>query len=260
VLSRPAKDEKTGIWVGSLQRKHCGTKVEFKMIARLRVLAGVAAVLLLSACAGGPVADKQDPYTQAAFPAAAANSTAGDLRVGPLDLLEIRVFGVTELSGDYQVDPEGNVKFPLIGVVAAKDLTSFELSKVVEKRLAESYLQNPQVTIRVKETFGQMVTIEGAVTKPGQYPVRNQMTLLRAIALSGGTTETANVRKVVIFRNINGKRSAAGFDLSRIRRGAAEDPAIFAEDIVVIDGSSAKSSYRELIRSIPALGVFVGLM
>jgi len=77
--------------------------------------------------------------------------------------------------------------------------------------------------------------------------------------VSGGPTADANRRKVVIFRTFSGKRQAAGFDLTKIRAGQMEDPQILGSDIVVVEGSGAKLGYREILRTIPTLGVFAGI-
>ena len=81
-------------------------------------------------------------------------------------------------------------------------------------------------------------------------------TLLQAIALSGGPSDNANTRRVVVFRQIEGKRHAAGFDLKEIRQGNAEDPIVYANDIIVVDGSEARRTYGEFLRSVPLLALF----
>jgi polysaccharide export outer membrane protein len=82
------------------------------------------------------------------------------------------------------------------------------------------------------------------------------MTLMQAVALAGGTSPDANARRVAIFRNIGGKRQAAAFDLTSIRRGEEKDPDIYAGDIVVIDGSSVKAVQKQLLNSLPILSIF----
>ena len=84
-----------------------------------------------------------------------------------------------------------------------------------------------------------------------------QLTLLQAIALSGGPTDNADPRRVIIFRQIEGKRNAAGFDLRAIREGKAEDPVVYGNDIVVVDGSEARRRYGEFLRSVPLLALFL---
>jgi polysaccharide export outer membrane protein len=61
---------------------------------------------------------------------------------------------------------------------------------------------------------------------------------------------------VIVFRMIDGKKKAARFDLKQIRNGSAEDPAIYGDDIVVVEESNSKSMFSKILKSIPALGVF----
>lgn len=180
-----------------------------------------------------------------------------DLRVAPLDVIDIKVFGVEGLDGAYQVDPDGKIKFPLLGIIDAQGYTIFELAARIEEGLGKSYLRDPQVTARISEASGQQVTVEGAVVKPGMYPVRGRLTLLQVVAVSGGPSADANPNRVVIFRTIEGKRMAAAFDLTRIRGGEIEDPVVYGNDIVVVDGSTLRKGYDDFVRAIPLLSVFV---
>jgi polysaccharide export outer membrane protein len=219
----------------------------------------VAAAMLVSACSTTPPVPPPADRARFNLPDATAGKQAGDLRVAPLDLLEIKVFGVTDLDGAYQVDPDGRIKMPLVGVVEAKGYTIFELAKTLETKLGATYLQNPQVTVRISEASGQQMTVEGAVAKPGMYPVRGPLTLLQALAVSGGPTENADPKRVVVFRMIEGRREAGGFDLTKIRSGRAEDPPVFGNDIIVVDGSEIKSGYSEFIKAVPLLGLFIAM-
>lgn len=181
---------------------------------------------------------------------------SGDVRIGPMDLLDISVFGAPDLDNSYQVDFEGKLKLPLIGTIPAAGFTASELATHLERRLGETYLQDPDVTVRISEASKRFMTVDGSVQKPGMYPVEGQLTLLQAIALSGGPTDNANTRRVVVFRQIEGKRHAAGFDLKEIRQGNAEDPIVYANDIIVVDGSEARRTYGDFLRSVPLLALF----
>jgi len=77
-----------------------------------------------------------------------------------------------------------------------------------------------------------------------------------AVALAGGTSQDANTRRVPVFRQIGGKRQAAAFDLTSIRRGEMEDPRVYAGDIVVVDGSSVKAATKPILNSMPLLSIF----
>jgi polysaccharide export outer membrane protein len=212
---------------------------------------------LLAACQSPSLIGISGSSEILAVPDRTSSLRSSDLRVAPLDVLDIRVFGVPDIDGEYQVDPDGMIKVPLVGGIDAKGYTIFELAQILEARLGESFLQNPQVSIRVLESFGRQITVEGSVEKPGMYPVKGDVTLLQALAVSGGASETANERRVAVFRTIEGTRKAAVFDIVAIREGRAEDPQVFGNDIIVVDGSATRSAYQEFLRAIPFLGLFV---
>ena len=84
------------------------------------------------------------------------------------------------------------------------------------------------------------------------FIVKGPTTLLQAVAMAKGTTEDANPSRVVVFRTIRGEKMAGAFDLQDIRRAKAEDPVIYGNDIVIVDGSRARQMYRELMSIAPA--------
>ena len=118
------------------------------------------------------------------------------------------------------------------------------------------FLQNPQVSVFVKEYARQRVTVEGAVTSPGIYPIATQLSLLQAIALAKGPTNVANERNVVVFRSVGNQRHLARFDLKAIREGRAPDPEVMGEDVVVVDESGGKALLRRFIELTPLIGVW----
>ena len=224
------------------------------MWRRFKYLSLFAMLLWAGACASG---DTAAPNQSLTIPDSTTSITAGDLRIGPMDMLDVTVFGVPELNGTYQVDFTGSIKLPLIGEVRALGLNSTELAADLEGLYGETYLQNPDVTVTISESVGRQVTVEGAVTAPGLFPVRGRLTLLQAVALAGGTTGRSNPKNVYLFREIEGERQAASFNLLAIRKGEAHDPQIYGNDIVVVDGSDLRENYRDLIRSVPLLTLLV---
>ena len=223
----------------------------------LLIAAALAAVTLLAGCAGtrgGPI-----PYDVEDFSAPDAPSSMvleDDYKIAPLDTLKVTVFQVPDLSGDFDVDLTGHISLPLIGSVKAVDLTTSQLDTRLTQMLGEKYLQSPDVSVGVKASSTRVVTVDGSVNQPGVFPVSGPMTLMRVIALARGTNDDANPRRVAVFRQIEGQRMAAAFDLTRIRRGNAEDPRIYSGDIVVVDGSSIKAIQREILQAMPMLSVF----
>src|SRR3546814_3641561 len=94
------------------------------------------------------------------------------------------------------VDASGNILFPLSGQVSVSGKTSTELSNAIAERLGERYLVDPQVSTIVSTSASQNVTVEGAVNKPGDFPLQGPTTLLQAMALSEGPTQTAKLGEV----------------------------------------------------------------
>ncbi|HMB56849.1 MAG TPA: polysaccharide biosynthesis/export family protein [Arenimonas sp.] len=179
-----------------------------------------------------------------------------EYRVGPQDLIEISVFQVPDLNRTVRVNSVGQISLPLIGIVQAGGKTVQELETEVAKKLNSTYLQSPQVTVFVKEFTSQRVTLEGAVKKPGIYPLTGKTTLLQAVAMGEGLDPLADLKGVVIFRTIDGKKMAAVFDLAQIRAGNIEDPQVYGDDIVVIEQSGSKTTFRRIIESMPVLNLF----
>jgi polysaccharide biosynthesis/export protein len=215
-----------------------------------------AAALLLGACAdkrGGPI-----PYdvALAAPDAPTLVPLESSYKIAPMDTLTIKVFKMPDLSGDYEVDLTGQVSLPLIGEIGAAELTTAELDQRLTAKFSERYLENPDVSVGVKASTRRSVTVDGAVKTAGSFPVAGPLTLMQAVALAGGTSEEANTRRVAVFRTIGGKRQAAAFDLASIRRGEAEDPRIYAGDIVVVDGSSIKAAQKQILNSLPIFSIF----
>ena len=184
-----------------------------------------------------------------------ADLTAADRPslIGPLDTIGIDVFNVPDLSREVQVDSSGRISMPLVGTIDARGKTAQELASAIEVALRGRYVRNPEVTINIKSSVSQVVTLDGAVVEPGLYPVTNQMTLLRAIASAKGTTEFAKADDVVVLRTVGNKRMAGLYNIDAIRRGAYQDPAIYANDVVIVGDSPARRLFRDVVSLSPVL-------
>ena len=219
-------------------------------------LVALAAMVVLAACAdsrGGPI-----PYDVAlGSPDAPTIAPLGsDYRIAPMDTLSVKVFRSQDLSGDYQVDLTGNISLPLVGEVAAANLTTAQLDQKLTEVLGAKYFENPDVSVGIKSSTRRSVTVDGAVKQAGTFPIVGPTSLMQAVALAGGTTEDANNRRVAVFRTVGGQRQGAAFDLAAIRHGQAKDPAIYPGDIVIVDGSSVKQGFKKFLQSVPLLAIF----
>ena len=234
---------------------------ETRMVISVRSMAIAAvagSVIALAGCAdsrGGPIAYNVSDFGVPDSPS--VTSLEANYKIAPMDTLAVRVFGLPDLTGEYQVDLLGNVSMPLIGDVAAVDLTPAQLDEALTRKYGEKYLNNPDVSVGVKASAGRIITVDGAVKKGGAFPAVGPMTLMQAVALAGGADEeTANLHRVAIFRTINGKRQAAAFDLVSIRRGEMDDPPVYSGDIVVVDGSTIKETQKKIFQAFPLLTIF----
>jgi polysaccharide biosynthesis/export protein len=174
--------------------------------------------------------------------------------IGPFDKLIIDVFGIEELSKkEVQTDASGRISFPLAGVVEAAGRTPAEVEDVLEERLRKGFVRDPQVTVNLKETVSQVITVDGQVKEPGLYPVIGRMTLVRAVATAKGVADFAKLDDVVVFRTVGGQQYAALYNLKAIRRGGYPDPEVFANDVVIVGDSQAKRLFKDALQVVPLL-------
>ena len=124
------------------------------------------------------------------------------------------MFKVPELSQTLEVAATGTINFPLIGEVPAAGKTAQQLERDLTARLGDKYLQNPQVTVLVKENNSQRVTIQGAVEKPGVYPIKGRTSLLELVAMAGGIKQSSDW-SVLLLRDSRGR--ACGCKIRRRR-------------------------------------------
>lgn len=224
-------------------------------------LALIALLAMVSACASSAPHLGGDPQLQVTnalempVPDTADITARGTAYfVGPQDKLMVEVYGIPEMSPrEVQVDSQGQIALPIVGRLDVYGKTPAEIGELLAAQLQINYVRDPQVTVNLKESRGQVVTVEGQVTKPGLYPVVNHMSLLRTIALSGGLSDLAKLDDVVVFRVVRGQRYAALYNLKLIRKGAYPDPAIYADDVIVVGDSSSRRLFKDILQFAPLL-------
>jgi polysaccharide export outer membrane protein len=224
-----------------------------RLILILPVLAGLAA------CASNNVGANLPAGVGAynIIPAATTNLAPEEYRIGPLDALDITILQEPELSTKASpVDAFGNVNLTLIGDVKASGKTANELAKEVAARYGQRYLKNPQVSVVVAKPVAQKVAVQGEVVQPGIYPIEGPTTLLGALSLAKGETQMAALNDVVVFRQVNGQRAGAVFDIRQIRSGQAPDPQIRSNDMIIVGYSGARRAWRDILSSLPIFNMF----
>jgi len=145
----------------------------------------VVGVLLLAGCAhksAMKVDNSDQPY-----------------RIGREDVLDVAVWRDGDLSRTLPVRPDGYISMPMTGDVLAAGKTPTELAEEIKERL-KPYVQEPRVTVIIREVNSSRVFVTGEVTNPGAYPLRGRVSLVQAIALAGGFTDFANSDRIVVIR------------------------------------------------------------
>lgn len=193
---------------------------------------------------------------------AVAKPGSNAYKIGPLDVVEVTVFKVPDLTKTMQVAEDGTINFPLVGDVQASGRTAHEVEHDLAQRLGAKYLRDPQVTVLVKEFNSQRVTISGSVKTSGVFAIKGSTSLMQVVAMAGDIDTATDSGTVVIFRTIEGQRTAARFDIDAIKAGRANDPAVEPGDVVVVDSSATKVALSNVMKVLPlatTAAVFSGL-
>ena len=147
-----------------------------------------------------------------------------------------------ELSGEVTVRPDGKISLPLLNDVTAAGLTPSQL----RDRLTESsrkFVEDPNVTVVVRQMNSRKVFITGEVVKPGFYPLTGPATVLQLIAIAGGLKEYANAENISILRMEEGKSLSFRFNYRDVaaRRNLAQN--------IQLRSATPSSSRRRFVNS-----------
>lgn len=165
---------------------------------RASLFVSAVAGMLLSGCAGG------GDFPTVEAPMKIDNPSDAYL-LEPGNRVRLIVFNETNLSGDFTIDPVGNISLPLMGTVSASGVTAKVLAKRIEDLLRkDAYLQNPRVAVEV-QTFRPFYVL-GEVRTPGEFPYSTGMTVLSAVAKAGGYDYRAREGDVILVRLADGEQ------------------------------------------------------
>jgi polysaccharide biosynthesis/export protein len=232
-----------------------------KLLKKLSFFVPLLAGLLLVACGHEQPLTSGPNLTVAAAGQLPPPSTTDLIQpsrpfvIGPFDQVAIDVYGLPELSRSVQVDASGNVSLPLVGPLLVAGKTPAQVGAEYAGRLKAQYVRDPKVTVNLTDTVSQNVSVNGAVSQPGIYPVTGRMTLMRAIARAQGINEFAKEREVVVYRRVNNQELAALYDLRAIRQGLYPDPEIYANDEIEVGESRGRRIFRDALAAAPLLSI-----
>ena len=209
---------------------------------RLLTIMGIVGVMATTALAQSkaPSAINPTPTSDSSQEKSSLIVTT-DYIIGPEDVLDITVWKNVDLSKTVQVRPDGRISLPLIGDVVAVSRTSAQLTEEISTRL-KSYMENPTVSIVVKEVNSYAIFVLGEVVKPGRLPLKSKTTLLQAITLASGFTPVASRNKIVIFRFAKDgdplMKIKASYDDIVLRDGINQNIELKPGDTIVVPSES----------------------
>lgn len=158
------------------------------------------------------------PAPTSVVPAAPSTVVPADYVIGPDDILSIVYWRDKEMSADVVVRPDGRVTLPLLSDVVAVGLTPEQLRDRIRDE-AGKLVEDPNVTVVVKQINSRKVFLTGMVGRPGAYPLSAPMTVLQMLSVAGGVGEFADEKKILIMRTENGKQRAYKFNLKDVKKG-----------------------------------------
>ncbi len=157
--------------------------------------------------------------------------------VGPGDLFEVRVYREPDLSGVFQVSPNGTIDYPLLGTLTVDQLDSSQVATRIRDGLAAGFLRDPFVTVTVKEFNSKRVYVLGQVEKAGTFRFEEGMTIIQLVTLAGGFTKLARPNAVTVTRNEGGREERFVLPVDDISEGKARNFLLRPGDIVFVPES-----------------------
>jgi polysaccharide biosynthesis/export protein len=181
------------------------------------VLDIVAAVVI------GTLVAQGSPSVPGQSPVIASESCAGAFVIGPEDVLEVAVWGNTEVTRTVPVRPDGKISLPLVNDIQAAGLTPIQLREALTKALTP-YIPEPAVSVLVREVHSFKVTVIGQVKTPGRYELKGRATVLDVLALAGGLNEYAARGRIVVLRDEQGTPRQIPFPYDKLTSKKASKP------------------------------------
>jgi polysaccharide biosynthesis/export protein len=156
--------------------------------------------------------------TQPAVTAAPGVDLPPEYTIGADDVLSIVFWRDKELTADVTVRPDGKISLPLLNDVQASGFTPAQLKdRIVEE--SKKYVEDPNVTVVVKQINSRRVFITGEVRKPGPYPLTAPTTVLQMLSVAGGLGDFAKSEKIMVVRTESGKQVSYKFNYKEVIEG-----------------------------------------
>lgn len=156
-------------------------------------------------------------------------------KIGSGDILEILVWKEPDFTRDVSVRTDGRLTFPLLDDIQAAGYTPMEVKKEIETGLKE-FIEDPVVTVVVKNPGSRKFYILGEVANTGEYQLAKELTILQAFALAGGFTEWASKKEIILLRREDGKERIIRVNYKNIIKGKElnQNVPIKVDDTIIV--------------------------
>jgi len=183
-------------------------------------------------------------------------------RISKGNILEIRVYGHEELSRTVMVQPDGTVDFPLVSNIPIDGLSLTEFREVLTTQVAKYIGERPIITVRFSQTLNVSVTVLGQVVVPGEYMVAKNATVQGAITRAGGFTPSAQLDRIKLIRQKEGKKENFTVNLQQFYIEGDPDilPSLEEGDVIVVPGFPGSHGVKVIgaVKSPGNYTIFVG--
>jgi polysaccharide export outer membrane protein len=166
-------------------------------------------------------------------PVIAQEDTEKDYNISTNDIIDITVYGESDLTTTVRVATDGTVSYPLLGDIKAEGYTVRQFESNITRMLGEDYLVNPQVKVFVKQYAN--ISVLGEVKAPGSYQMREKLNLTEAVALAGGFTPSANSSNIKVIRTVGDKKETISVDFDKIMEKALADFILKSNDTIIVE-------------------------
>lgn len=182
--------------------------------------------------AAPPAAKASSPDAPLETPKSAVSS---NYKIRPGDVLQITVWREENMDREVLVLPDGDISFPLIGTFNVQGMTPGQVQSSIKNKL-KTLIPEASVTVLVKATLGNSVSVIGQVAKPGELIMNHSLTVMQALSQAGGLTPYADEDDIIILRRVDGKETAIDFPYDDISSGHSLEKNIllFPGDVVVV--------------------------
>ncbi len=213
---------------GAARSPFVGRRVRsFACVFGARALVAMTSLTTMALFAGG-CSTYPPPPTK--LPQALPSTT-----VGPGDVFEVHVVGETTLPKEFRVSPDGSIDFPYVERLVVANMEPQDIASTIRKKLiAAKILQDPQVSVSVKQYNSKKVAVIGQVAKPGTIPYTDSLRLVDAISQAGWFTPLANSNHVILTRQVGKGTVTVEVSVDAITDGKQGDILLQAGDTIKV--------------------------